>query len=166
MDGKISVESLPGKGSTFFVELPTGEVGGCMDSAPDIAPRYILLYIEDSRTNVNLVAQILKARPNIALMSANTGEMGLKLAHMHRPDIILLDINLPGIDGYEVLAQLKNHENTQNIPVLGLSAMDTMSSVAKAEKASFLTYIVKPLDIKKFLDAVDMALDQSLETES
>ncbi|MBE9563514.1 MAG: response regulator, partial [Proteobacteria bacterium] len=102
MDGKIGVESEINIGSTFWIEIPTGEV---IDNKEDFLKqdlrKYILLYIEDSRTNVSLVAQILKARPDIALMSAHTGEMGLKLAQLHHPNIILLDINLPGMDGFE-----------------------------------------------------------------
>lgn len=162
MDARIDVESCLGQGSRFWVELPTGELSALESSmmADDIR-KYILLYVEDSRTNVSLVAQILKARPDIALMSAQTGEMGLELAQMHSPDIILLDINLPGMDGFEVLEQLRAHEKTSNIPVLALSAVDTAQNLQRGKEAGFLSYIVKPLDIKKFLHAIDDALVQS-----
>lgn len=160
MDGKIGVESEINQGSTFWVELPTGEIVDNELNQPDDLHlrRYILLYIEDSRTNVSLVAQILKARPDIALMSAHTGEMGLELAKMHHPDVILLDINLPGMDGFEVLAQLRKDEQTQNIPVIALSANDTAHQLERGHDAGFLSYMVKPLDIKKFLQSIDFAL--------
>jgi PAS domain S-box-containing protein len=160
MDGKIGVESEINQGSTFWVELPTGEIVNNNLNQPDDLHlrRYILLYIEDSRTNVSLVAQILKARPDIALMSAHTGEMGLELAKMHHPDVILLDINLPGMDGFEVLAQLRKDEQTQNIPVIALSANDTAHQLERGHDAGFLSYMVKPLDIKKFLQSIDFAL--------
>ncbi|OUD12023.1 hypothetical protein TPSD3_12870 [Thioflexithrix psekupsensis] len=162
MEARIDVESVPGEGSRFWVELPTGE----MDESDqpilsDEMRKYILLYVEDSRTNVSLVAQILKARPDIALMSAQTGEMGLELAQMHCPDVILLDINLPGMDGFEVLEQLRTHEKTKPIPVLALSAVDTAQNLQRGKEVGFLSYIVKPLDIKKFLQAIDNAITQS-----
>jgi len=158
MDGRIGVESELGVGSTFSVSLPTGET---IDTPPeDLSSgkhKYTLLYVEDSRTNVSLVAQILKARPEVALMSAHTGEMGLELAHLHHPDAILLDINLPGMDGFEVLKQLRLAEDTRQIPVLALTAMDNASNLARGKEAGFLDYIVKPLDIKQFLKTIDKA---------
>jgi signal transduction histidine kinase/CheY-like chemotaxis protein len=155
MDGKIGVESELGVGSTFSVSLPTGET---IDTPLDISVgkhKHTLLYVEDSRTNVSLVAQILKARPEVALMSAHTGEMGLELAHLHHPDAILLDINLPGMDGFEVLKQLRLAEDTCLIPVLALTAMDNANHLARGKEAGFLDYIVKPLDIKQFLKTID-----------
>lgn len=162
MDGKIGVESEINVGSTFWVELPTGEVKNDIQDV-HTHPKHILLYVEDSRTNVSLVAQILKARPEIALMSAHTGEMGLELAHMHHPDVILLDINLPGIDGFEVLEHLRQSEETCHIPVLALTAVDNAQNLERGQKAGFFSYIVKPLDIKQFLLTIDQALEQSLE---
>jgi len=160
MDGKIGVESEIEVGSTFWVEIPTGQAIDRQDenfSEHDFR-KYILLYIEDSRTNVSLVAQILKARPDVALMSAHTGEMGLELALLHHPSVILLDINLPGMDGFEVMKHLHESEYTCDIPVLALSADDTATNLERGRKAGFLDYIIKPLDIKQFLKAIDKAL--------
>jgi PAS domain S-box-containing protein len=156
MDGRIGLDSISGEGSTFWIDLPTGEVELANHLDSNELRKFILLYVEDSRTNVSLVAQILKARPDIALMSAHTGEMGLELAHMHHPNIILLDINLPGMDGFEVFRCLQAAEDTKNIPVLALTAMDTSRNMDR--EAGFLRYIVKPLDIKQFLSAIDDAL--------
>jgi CheY-like chemotaxis protein len=166
MDGRIGVESELNVGSNFWIELPTGEVTDTYtNEVLSQMRKYILLYIEDSRTNVSLVAQILKARPDIALMSAHTGEMGLELAHMHHPDIILLDINLPGMDGFEVLRHLREIEDTRQIPVLALTANDTTRNLERGRTAGFLNYIIKPLDIKKFLKAIDEALENSTKTK-
>jgi len=164
MDGQIGVDSEINVGTTFWIELPTGEISNVVSEDLDFR-KYILLYVEDSRTNVSLVAQILKARPDIALMSAHTGEMGLELALMHSPDVILLDINLPGMDGFEVLEHLRASEKTKNIPVLGLSADDTIRNLERRQKAGFSRYIVKPLDIKQFLEAVDDVLQNSSKTQ-
>ncbi len=159
MDGRIGVESEINEGSTFWIELPTGEIDfEGVDETATPEQKYILLYIEDSRTNVSLVGQILKARPLVAMMSAHTGEMGLELAHKHHPDAILLDINLPGMDGFEVLKHLRETPDTSKIPVLGLSANDTLQHLDRASEAGFFKYIVKPLDIKQFLQSVDEAL--------
>lgn len=157
MDAKIWVESQEGEGTTFFVNLPTGVVTTDMQDIDD--GKSILLYIEDSRTNVSLVSQILKSRPDIALISAHTGEMGLEMAQLHRPNIILLDLNLPGMDGFEVSQQLKASEDTKDIPIIALTAMDSAKTIERGKAAGFLTYIVKPLNIKKFLKAIDIALD-------
>lgn len=160
MDGRIGLESVAGEGSNFWIDLPTGEIGQPYDmSGNNEMRKFILLYVEDSRTNVSLVAQILKARPDIALMSAHTGEMGLELAHLHHPNVILLDINLPGMDGFEVFRRLQVAPDTKDIPVLALTAMDTSRSIDR--EAGFLRYIVKPLDIKQFLSAIDDALTLS-----
>ncbi|MEN9461320.1 MAG: hypothetical protein RIS84_1340 [Pseudomonadota bacterium] len=160
MDGRIGLDSISGEGSTFWIDLPTGEVELANNGLNNNELRkFILLYVEDSRTNVSLVAQILKARPDIALMSAHTGEMGLELAHMHHPNVILLDINLPGMDGFEVFRCLQSAEDTKEIPVLALTAMDTSRNMDR--EAGFLRYIVKPLDIKQFLSAIDDALTLS-----
>lgn len=156
MDGRIGLDSVSGEGSTFWIDLPTGEVELASNFDSNELRKFILLYVEDSRTNVSLVAQILKARPDIALMSAHTGEMGLELAHMHHPNVILLDINLPGMDGFEVFRCLQAAEDTKDIPVLALTAMDTSRNMDR--EAGFLRYIVKPLDIKQFLTAIDDAL--------
>ncbi len=162
MDGRIGVESEIEVGSTFWIEIPTGEAIDKHNenfSKHDFR-KYILLYIEDSRTNVSLVAQILKARPDIALMSAHTGEMGLELALLHHPSVILLDINLPGMDGFEVMKHLHESEYTCDIPVLALSADDTAKNLERGRKAGFLDYIIKPLDIKQFLKSIDNALSK------
>ena len=159
MDGRIGVESEINVGSNFWIEIPSGEAD-VLEQEQQSATyrRYILLYVEDSRTNVSLVAQILKARPEIALMSAHTGEMGLQLANMHHPDVILLDINLPGMDGFEVLERLRENETTKDIPVLALTANDNLYNLDRGREAGFLKYIVKPLDIKQFLEVIDNAL--------
>ncbi|OQW91158.1 MAG: hypothetical protein BWK79_17630 [Beggiatoa sp. IS2] len=163
MDGQIGVESEPDVGTNFWIKIPSGELFNKTESeVTNTRGKYVLLYVEDSRTNVSLIAQILKARPHIALMSAHTGEMGLELANMHHPDIILLDINLPGMDGFEVLKHLRASEQTCHIPVLALSAIDTAHNKERSREEGFLNYIVKPIDIKQFLVTIDEALERCI----
>lgn len=158
MDGRISVESKIDVGSTFTIELPTGETQACDEDDSTAMRKHILLYIEDSRTNVSLVAKILRERPDVALISAPTGEMGLELARAHRPDMILLDINLPGIDGFEVFTRLSSVRETQDIPVIALSADDSKEALNQAEKAGFYHYMIKPLNKRIFLETLNKLL--------
>lgn len=161
MGGRIGVESKLDEGSTFWLELPTGETVETEKSAmPGTDRKYLLLYIEDSRTNVSLMGKILKDRPDIAFISAPTGEMGLELARAHRPDIILLDINLPGISGFEVLERLRSVPGTRDIPVIGLSADDSQDALHQAETAGFMHYMIKPLKKAQFLEALDKLAEQ------
>jgi len=162
MDGRITVDSQANVGSTFWIELPTGETSKVSANAPEASRKYLLLYIEDSRTNVSLMANILRERPDIAFISAPTGELGLELARAHRPDVILLDINLPGINGFEVLERLRSAPVTHEIPVLGLSADDSSSALQQAKKAGFYDYMIKPLQKKQLLQVLsDMLLASS-----
>ncbi len=158
MDGRLGVESELDVGSTFWIELPTGETSEVSRETVVEDRRYLLLYIEDSRTNVSLMNKILRERPDIAFISAPTGEMGLELARTHRPDIILLDINLPGINGFEVLKRLRAFPATHDIPVLGLSADDSKEALSRADTAGFSSYMIKPLQKKQFLLALEEVL--------
>ncbi|MCP4696105.1 MAG: response regulator [Gammaproteobacteria bacterium] len=161
MDGHIGIDSQLDKGSTFWIELPTGLTREEADKEKEIPPadrKYVLLYVEDSRTNVSLVAKILRARPDVALISAPTGELGLELARAHRPNVILLDINLPGIDGFEVLTRLRAYKETRGIPVMGLSADDSVEALDQARAAGFFSYIIKPLKKSEFLETINSVL--------
>lgn len=156
MDGKIGLESELDQGSTFWIELSlVHEEEAAKNEALFAKSRFLLLYIEDSRTNVSLVTKVLKARPDIALISAPTGELGVELARSHQPDFILLDINLPGIDGFEVLKRLNSFDETDKIPVVGLSADDSADAFTQAKAAGFYHYLVKPLDKKQFLGIIN-----------
>ncbi len=160
MGGHIGLNSALGKGTSFWIELPTGETASTSKTKPGTDRKYLLLYIEDSRTNVSLMGKILQDRPEIAFISAPTGEMGLELARAHRPDMILLDINLPGINGFEVLERLRSAPGTHSIPVIGLSADDSHGALQQAKTAGFMQYMIKPLKKAAFLEALDKLVAQ------
>jgi len=121
---------------------------------------YTVLYIEDNPANLRLVTQLLGAQPNISLHSAEEPFLGLELAVKHLPDLILLDINLPGIDGYEVLTRLRAQNETKHIPVVAISANAMKKDIDRGMAAGFESYITKPIDVKALLQAVNSKLSE------
>jgi PAS domain S-box-containing protein len=160
MHGSIGVDSHAGKGSTFWLELPRTKsplenvAAQTRNSAsrfirPD-APHRTVLYIEDNLSNLNLIEQMFEERPEIELISAMLGTLGLQLARQHRPDVILLDLHLPDVAGWEVLRQLKADAATRDIPVIVISADATARQVERLMKGGATTYLTKPLDVAEF----------------
>jgi len=119
-----------------------------------------VLYVEDNPANLRLVEEIVRFRPDLRLVSANNGPDGLALARERRPDIILMDINLPGMSGYEVLAALRRDVQTAAIPAIALSANAMASDIERGMAAGFFRYLTKPVDIDKFNEAIDGTLAQ------
>lgn len=114
-----------------------------------------ILYIEDNSANLCLVETALTHRDHVQLLKASTAEEGLEIAMQAQPDLILLDINLPGMDGYEALYQLANHKLTSAIPVIAISANAMGQDVERARKAGARDYLVKPYSINKLFEVID-----------
>ncbi|MCK4707370.1 MAG: response regulator, partial [Gammaproteobacteria bacterium] len=168
MGGNIGVESKKGQGSTFWIELPS-EVESPEDESmqsetkseqklESLEQEHTVLYIEDNPANLRLVSQLLGRLSNLKMWSAHEPLLGLELASEHKPNLILLDINLPGMDGYEVLRRLRKNEETKNIPVIAISANAMPKDIDKGMKAGFDDYITKPVDVQALLQAVDKKL--------
>lgn len=161
MDGEIGVDSVPGEGATFWFELPLGEgVPEAADPAPEPARKgSTLLYVEDNPVNLELVHHVLaKRRPDISLLAAHSAELGLELARRHRPDLVLLDINLPGMDGFEALQALRSSEATRDTPALAISADALPRDVERGLAAGFAAYLTKPIRVAELLEAIDAVL--------
>jgi len=169
MGGNIGVDSRQDIGSTFWFDLPTDteQLPVFVEDVPKILPptklaeEHTILYIEDNPANLRLVAQVLGHMSNIRMWSAHEPLLGLELAEEHKPDLILLDINLPGMNGFEVLKNLRQSQATANIPVLAISANAMKQDIEKGLNAGFDDYITKPIDINKLMHSVSDAIKRS-----
>jgi len=170
MGGLIGVESSVGVGSVFWFELSSA-------AAPILAvdrveptalahaqasngmPVRTLLYVEDNPANLRLVEQLIARRPDMRLLSAVNGNLGVKLARDNQPEVILMDINLPGINGFEALTILRSDPATAHIPVVAISANAMPRDIQKGLEAGFFRYITKPIKVNEFMEALDVALE-------
>ena len=118
-----------------------------------------LLYVEDNTANLALVEQLIARRADIRLLTAVNGSLGIELARASRPDMILMDINLPGISGIEALKILREDPATAHIPVVALSANAMQRDTKKGMEAGFFSYLTKPIKVNEFMDALDGALE-------
>ena len=167
MNGSVDVESKVGEGSTFWVELPQAALmpvagledeknGDCSTLKPTgLEAQHTVLYIEDNPANLRLVAQILTLRPHVRLLTAHTPELGIAYAQADRPDLVLLDINMPGMNGFQVLEILKADRSLKFVPVIAVSANAMARDMERGEAAGFSAYVTKPINMDLFLDTVD-----------
>ena len=173
MGGVIGVESIVGVGSVFWVEFgasvaPQLVFGNDADSHPPEpqsaaavtgTDRRTVLYVEDNPANLALVEQLIARRADLRLLTATDGHHGLQLARTYLPDVILMDINLPGISGFGALSVLRENTTTANIPVMALSANAVPRDIEKGMDAGFFRYLTKPIKVDEFMEALDLALE-------
>jgi CheY-like chemotaxis protein len=117
-----------------------------------------LLYVEDNPANLMLVEDLIARRPDIRLLTAGDGLGGIEIARASLPDVILMDINLPGISGIQALGMLSEDTATAHIPVVALSANAVPRDIAKGIEAGFFRYLTKPIRVDEFMDTLDVAL--------
>lgn len=169
MNGEIGVKSTVGQGSTFWFEVPISHNGAqkhaeiINDADGDIAPpegHFRILYVEDNAHNRTLMQELLKPFNNLEYITAVRGEDGVVLAADMHPDLILMDIDLPGIDGFETLLRLKERERTQDIPVIAISANALPRDIRKGGRAAFVDYLTKPIDVRRTQQVIFKALEK------
>jgi len=179
MGGTIGVESTVGVGSLFWFELD-GAVEWDLGSDPgepvpvELAQDeltnepalngelHTLLCVEDNPANLLLVERLIDRRPDIQMLTARDGRLGVEMAHAQRPDVILMDINLPGISGLTALRILADDPTTSHIPVIALTANAMPHDIEKGLAAGFFRYLTKPIIVGEFMSAIDAALEHAL----
>jgi CheY-like chemotaxis protein len=173
MNTELCVSSELGVGTQFWIDLPrtrdphySAEVHHEMEESDRLSTRMVVLYIEDNPSNLQLVQRILGRRPEIRMLSAMQGNLGCELARFHCPDLILLDMHLPDMSGYDVLKQLQENVTTSNIPVIVLSADATAGQMRRAVMAGARSYLPKPLVVREFFRSLDEIMEEKKEAES
>ena len=172
MGGQIGAESTPGTGSMFWVHLPqaaaprTSHGRSDWALAPEVPGRHAeaiqtVLYVEDNPANLELVEQIIARCPHLRLLSAADGSTGIEFARAYLPRVILMDINLPGISGIEVMQVLRADPTTASIPIIALSANAVPRDIKKGLQAGFFAYITKPIQVSELIKMLDSALLQT-----
>ncbi len=170
MGGSIGVRSAPGEGSTFWLQLPRHR-GPVPPGIPALLPMLAgrpreaavpvvaaeaevctVLYVEDNASNIRLIEHLFSGLGRVQLLTARSGKEGLALARHHRPSVILLDLHLPDLPGWEVLARLQSSKHTCQIPVVAVSADATPGTVERLINAGARAYLTKPLNIKNFYE--------------
>ncbi|MDH5360571.1 MAG: response regulator, partial [Gammaproteobacteria bacterium] len=152
-------------GSEFWICMPRSDVllpTSRLDRLSDaeslmqglVDRKFVILYIEDNPASMLLTKKLLEKYSNIELISALEPLVGIRLASERKPDLIFLDINMPGLNGYQVKAQLDNNDETREIPVVAISANAIHSDIEKALDMGFKKYLTKPVDIKMFYQVV------------
>lgn len=171
MNGQIGFESTPGIGSTFWVDFPEISEADLTeqedktesdqsDPIQGASPNGVVLYVEDNIANLELMQAVIERLPNLNLMSAENAEIGISMAEEYRPNLILMDINLPGMDGIDALGKLRQNGRTKEIPVIAVSAAAMPKEIERGKAAGFDEYVTKPIDVPKILNAISNLIER------
>ena len=172
MNGRFGFESEQDKGATFWIELQRSKVtNGSLLSSEHHEPEQMeddskehvkILCIEDNPTNLNLIKRVFRQYIQFDLIAASDAETGLELARQHEPAVILMDINLPGMNGFEALEALKRSAITRDIKTIALSASAMSQDIDKGLKAGFDYYLTKPVNFELLIETINRVLERPL----
>jgi CheY-like chemotaxis protein len=142
--------------STYFSDIPVSIRELQQAGSP---PQRLLLQVEDNQANAELIKQIISRRDDLKLLTATDGNQGIEMASSHRPDVILMDMKMLGINGYEAFVRLRNNPATAHIPVIALSSNAHKNEIKQCLDAGFFQYLTKPFKITELMAVIDAALD-------
>jgi PAS domain S-box-containing protein len=180
MHGAVGFESTEGSGSRFWIELPvqrqaqpvSGEPAPVLPAGDSMlagkaGPRYVIVYVEDNPSNIAFMIDLLADLERVELLTAPTAEIGIEIVRARRPDVVIMDINLPGMSGFEATQKLASWPETRNIPVIALSAAAMIRDAARSAGAGFYRYLTKPVKVDELTGVLEELLtrrkDEPLE---
>ena len=174
MNGHVGFESVEGGGSRFWLDLPLYASSHAKVECPSAptargdspltsaeGPRYVVVYVEDNPSNIAFMQDILDDFGRVELLTAPTAELGLELVRARKPDVVIMDINLPGMSGFEATRQLASWPETRDIPVIALSAAAMIRDAAKLAGAGFYRYLTKPVKVDELTAVLEVLLTRS-----
>jgi CheY-like chemotaxis protein/anti-sigma regulatory factor (Ser/Thr protein kinase) len=172
MRGRVGFHSEVGTGSEFWIELPIDSqpaqgAPAVRAAAGDGSPlargerRHTVVYVEDNPSNIAFMRELVEDLPSVELVTAPTAEIGLELIRGHQPKVVIMDINLPGMSGFEAVRRLREWPETRDIPVIGLSAAALAKDAARARDAGFDRYLTKPVKVAELTEALERLLEDS-----
>jgi CheY-like chemotaxis protein len=175
MRGNVGFESTSGRGSVFWIELPAARVMAQPPQAstghgseaqrlrdPD-GPHFAIVYIEDNPSNIAFMEDFVADYERIELTTAPSAEIGIELVRARRPDVVIMDLNLPGMNGIDATHQLRAWPETRDIPVIGLSAAAMMRDTPRVSSAGFYRYLTKPVHVEELSRTLDELLTAAPE---
>jgi PAS domain S-box-containing protein len=172
MRGGVGFESEVGKGSCFWIDLPGAgiEAGAAAsqwaaasstNALSSEGPRNVVVYIEDNPSNIAFMEDLLADFERVQLLTAPTAEIGLALVRAHRPQAVIMDINLPGMSGIDAMRALQESEDTRHIPVIALSAAAMVADAKRVSAAGFFRYLTKPVQVEELMAVLEELLARS-----
>jgi PAS domain S-box-containing protein len=169
MQGRVGFESATNKGSTFWVEVPVHEPDTATTLPPTVdvpiestlvtaRPRHRVVYVEDNPSNIAFMRDLMEDLPGIELVTAPTAEIGIELIRAQRPELVIMDINLPGMSGFDAAKQLQEWPETKDIPVIALTAAASARDHARAQDVGFYRYLTKPVKVDELTAVLEELL--------